>query len=108
MEEKYLIATEVKSETYFGRGIFLFDLAFIFVYWFVMSNFEFLIYESLKLPYTVFNVAFAFFLTRKSFKNPQKRIYESIIIYFMSRKHVRYYIPDRREKNEIEFTESKE
>lgn len=105
MDEKYLIATEVKSETYFGRGIFLFDLAFIFGFWFIMSNFDFLVYEALSLPYTIFNVALAFFLTRKSAKNPQKRIYESLIIFLISRSTQKYHIQDRRQKHEIQLIE---
>lgn len=39
------IPHEIKSETYFGKGIFLLDLAIIFGYWFIMSSFDGLIYD---------------------------------------------------------------
>lgn len=104
MEEAYTIAMEIKSETYFGKGLFLFDLGFIGVYWFLMSNFEFLIHPALVLPYNITNVLFAFYLTRKSRKNPQKRVYQSIIFGFLAAKNTKYHVKERT-YHEIEYRE---
>lgn len=99
------IPHEIKSETYFGKGIFLLDLAIVFGYWFIMSSFDGLIYDKLSFFYTAFNVIVAFILTRKSRKNPKKRLYESLIIYFLSLKNNRFHMTGRRAHGEIEFIE---
>lgn len=97
------IPQEIKSETYFGKGIFLLDLAIIFGYWFLMSSFDNLIYDKISIFYTAFNVLIAFILTRKSRKNPKKRLYESLIIYFLSLKNNKYHMTGRGTHGEIEF-----
>jgi len=91
MQDNYTIAMEIKSETYFGKGIFFFDVAFIFIYWFVFSLFEDLIHPLLAIPYTVFNIAVAFVLTRKSAKNPGKRIYQEVIYKLMATNQTHYH-----------------
>ncbi|MCU7378906.1 DUF5592 family protein [Clostridiales Family XIII bacterium ASD5510] len=93
--ETYQIAMEIKSETYFGKGIFLFDLAFIGTYWFFFSNFEFLLHEALVLPYTVLNVLVAFLLTRKSIKNPGKRLYQSLLYAVLASRDGAYHARER-------------
>lgn len=99
------IPQEIKSETYFGKGIFLLDLAVIFGYWFLMSSFDDLIYDKLSIFYTAFNVLIAFILTRKSRKNPKKRLYESLLIYFLSLKNNKYHMTGGGTHGEIEFIE---
>lgn len=106
MQENYTIAMEIKSETYFGKGIFLFDLAFIFVYWYVFSMFENLIHPLLALPYTIFNILVAFILTRKSSKNPGKRIYQEVLYKIMAAKKMSYHCRECGYE-EIQFVEEK-
>lgn len=86
MQDEYLIPQEIKSETYFGKGVFLFDLVFVFLFYMIMSLFEEAIDERLRIVYTVFNVFIAFILTRKSSKNPGKRVYESLIFSYLHEK----------------------
>lgn len=95
MDEEYTIAMEIKSETYFGKGIFFFDLAVIVGYWFVMSNFESVLHPLLTLPYTIFNLGLAFVMTRKSSKNPGKRIYQSFLYRLLATKGKAWYFPER-------------
>ncbi len=102
MNENHTIAMEIKTETYLGKGFFLFDIAFVFAFWFIMSNFDTLVYPQLKIVYTAFNILLAVALTRKSGKNPQKRIYEALIIYFLSQKSRRYHVKERIYANEEE------
>ena len=91
MDEQYTIAMEIKSESYFGKGIFLFDLFFMVGYWFFLSNFEGLVYPSLRIFFSIFNVAIAFLLTRKSAANPGNRIFQGMVIYFLSFKNSKFY-----------------
>lgn len=95
MDEEYTIAMEIKSETYFGKGIFFFDLAVIVGYWFVMSNFEELLHPLLTLPYTVFNLGLAFVMTRKSSRNPGKRVYQSFLYRILAEKNAKWYFKER-------------
>lgn len=104
MQDSYTIAMEIKSETYFGKGIFFFDLAFIFVYWFLMSNFEGFVHPMLQLPYTAFNVIVALILTRKSTKNPGKRIYQEVIYKLIGMRNMTYKCRERK-YDQIEYIE---
>lgn len=99
------IPHEIKSETYFGKGIFLLDLGVIFGFWLVMSSFDNLIDDKMTAFYTIFNVVIGFLITRKSRTNPQKRIYECWIIYFLSLKNNKFHLNGRRNHGEIELTE---
>ena len=106
MHENYTIAMEIKSETYFGKGIFFFDVAFIVIYYFIFSLFEDLVHPLLVMPYTVFNVLVAFILTRKSSKNPGKRIYQEVLYKLLSTKHTHYHGYES-EYEQVEFVEEK-
>lgn len=103
MYDSYTIPQEIKSEVYLGKGFYLLDIGFIIGYWFIMSNFENYIYDTLSLAYTIFNVVVAFLLTRKSTKHPQKRIYETLMMYVMSFKDTAYHERERRNSVEIEL-----
>ena len=103
MYDSYTIPQEIKSEVYLGKGFYLLDLGIIIGYWFVMSNFDSLIYDTLGLAYTIFNVVVAFLLTRKSTAHPQKRIYETLLMYVLSFKATAYHVRERRNHAEIEL-----
>lgn len=101
------IPSEIKSSIYIGKGFFLIDLAIIAIYSvIIMDTFKFLVSPKLQVVYTVFNVLIAIFLTRPiNAKNPQKKIYESIIIYFLSLKRNAYCYKDAEEKQEVKAYE---
>lgn len=104
----YTIAMEIKSETYFGRGIFLIDIFVIAVYWFIFSNFESLVSDVLVMPYNIVNILIPLILTRKSSRNPDKRIGESLIYYILSLRDTGYHYMERStEENEITFIEER-
>ena len=96
LDEYYTIPMEIKSETYFGKGLFLFDLAFIAGYWFVLSNFEPILHNAMVMPYTIFNVLVAFILTRKSGRNQGKRLYQSLLFAVLATKKTNYHMKEGR------------
>lgn len=104
LQQEYLIPQEVKSEIYFGKGIYFFDAAFIVMFWFVLSNFETLVYEPIRIGYTVFNIVIPLILTRKSKDNPGRRRYQSLIFTFLADKQTIYHGRERGQKS-IELTE---
>lgn len=97
------IPSEIKSAVYLGKGFFLSDLAFILIYsMIIMDTFKFLVAPKLYPFYVVFNVIVAIVLTRPiNSKNPQKKIYHSLIIYFLSRKRNTFYYVEPEKRSEI-------
>lgn len=74
-----MVPQEIKSETMLGKGIFLIDIAVIVAIYFIFDFFKPIIHPLLQTPYTVFTIILGFIITRPSYKNPQKRIYSSIL-----------------------------
>lgn len=103
-KETYLIAMETKSATYLGKGVFLVDLFIMAVYWFVLDFFQPLIHPDLQLVFSIWNVFLAFLMTRKSRKNPQKRILQSLLYALWARNHTVYHVHERKEP-EINYVE---
>lgn len=108
MEETYTIAMEIKSETYFGKGLFLLDLVVIVGYWLLLSNLESLLHPSVRLPYTVFNILAAFLLTRKSRRNPGKRVYQSLLYRIWAGRGQAYAAKKERQYEEIHYEPEEE
>lgn len=79
---------EIKSATMLGKHIYFFDVAVIAGYWMVMSTFEDAIHPKIQLAYTLFNVLVAFIMTRPSWTNPEKRIFQSIYLWLIRDKNV--------------------
>lgn len=88
---EYTIPNEIKSETYFGKGMFFFDLAFIVIFWFTMDTFKGLVSDKLYIPFTVFNILIAVILTRKVKTNAGKRVYQVILIRILSFRNTQYH-----------------
>lgn len=101
MKDQYLIPKEIKSGIYLGRGVYLFDLMFVAFYWFVFSNLEFLIYEPFKIPYTIFNVLLAIYITRPVATNPGKRRIHAILFILMSKRGNKYHTKESEHEKEI-------
>lgn len=77
---RYTMPQELHSETKLGKYIFFIDAAVIGGYYLFFSIFEDYVHPTLTTVYTVFNVLVAFLLTRPSRANPQRRIYQSLLI----------------------------
>lgn len=82
----YRIPEEIKSGIYLGLGIYLFDLGAVIGYWFIMSMFDDLIYPSISIVYTIFNILLAIILTRPSHTNPGRRIYHIVLFKYQKRR----------------------
>lgn len=85
------IPKEIKSENYLTNGMFLFDIVFIAILWLVGDFFSDLIYGNLVTFYTLLNIVIGVILTRKTSTNPQKRVFQALIIKFMSAKRNKYH-----------------
>lgn len=97
------IPTEIKSAVYVGKGFFLSDLAFILIYsMIIMDQLKYLVSPKLQSVYMIFNVIVAVILTRPiNAKNPQKKIYQALLIYFLSKRNQAYYYIEPEEKGEV-------
>ena len=78
---KYLIPNEIKSSTQLNRWLYGMDLIFILAWMLMSMQFAGLVHHLLTVPYYIFNAAVAFALTRQSPYNPQKKIYQTVLIY---------------------------
>lgn len=89
----YKIPEEIKSGIYLGAGIYLSDLIIVAGFWFITSMFDEIIYPSINIVYTIFNIVLAIILTRPYSKNPGKKIYHVILFKFQKRMRARnqYY-----------------
>lgn len=105
MNNDYKIPTEIKSELAVGFGVFLKDLIIIGFFYLLMSFFEKLIFEDLKIVYEIFNVIFAFYLTRKTSENPSKRIYHKYL-FALFKKYNQKYAGLETENREIKYMEN--
>ena len=88
---EYTIPNEIKSETYFGKGFFFFDLGFIVVFWFVMDILNGLVFDNLRIVYGGFNILIGVLLTRKVATNPDKRVYQVFFIRLLSLRNTKYH-----------------
>lgn len=91
MDNDYITPQELKAEPYLGLGVYLADAFIIVGYWVIMSNFTSMIYAPLEIPYYIVNAAVPFFLTRKSAKNPGRRLFQSILFTFLADKKTKYH-----------------
>jgi hypothetical protein len=96
--DKYVIAEELESEVELVKGFFLADALFIGVWYIITNPFKSLVDPRLNIVYTVFNIIFAFILTRKSVSNHGKRIYEEWLIFFLRDRAVYHATEDHDEK----------
>ncbi len=76
----YTISKEIKSETRVGRSIYARDFLFLIIYLlmsYVLANF---VSSRLYVPYAIFSVAMAIFLTLPSSWNRKRRNWQSVIL----------------------------
>lgn len=87
----FIIPEEVNSEVRLMKGLYLFDIAFIFGFYFVGDMFQDLIHPLLQIPYMVFLVLFSLYLTRPSRENPDKRKYFSFLYKILKKKEAQVF-----------------
>lgn len=88
---KYTVAKEIKSETKVARGIYLFDLFFVIVYFTVSLILGGAVHARLRIPFYLFSLAAALFLTAKSRTNRHRRNYEALLLFLRRDREV--YLP---------------
>lgn len=106
---KYIMPDEIKSETQVAKGMYVTDLFFVGGYMAVSYIASSIVSSKLHIPYYIFSIACALFLTWKSSSNRHRRNWESIVIYFRNDREVYYpeiNISNKRESNN-EDTEEK-
>lgn len=91
MSEEYEFIDELNAPTKVFRGIYLFDITFIGIFFAVMLMFKDQIHPYLEWPYYLFNIFVGFLLTLHSPFNPQKRMFQSI--WFALKRDHRPYKP---------------
>ena len=89
--EEYTLSQEIKSETKVGMGLYAFDFFFLIIYGIVTFIAGNLVHEDLRIPFYIFSLLMAVFLTMPSSFNKKRRNYESIVIYL--KKYTGVYRP---------------
>ena len=109
MAFQFMALDETKSATKVHGNIFLFDLFFILIYFTIFAMLGNSISSALRIPYYIFNIVCAFWLTAKSKTNKRRRNYEAMIL-FLRRDRTVYKAeknlslePEREEQHEQEY-----
>ncbi len=82
--EQFIIPQELKSPTKMAKWLYVSDVIFIMIYFFVFMILNIFVDERLHMAYYIFNLVIALILVMKSPYNPPKRFYHSIF-YFLIR-----------------------
>ena len=77
---KYMLPSEIKTETQMMSWLYLGDILFIAGYVGFFSIFSGLVHPILIMPYMIWNALIGLILTRPSPYNPPKRIYHSVFL----------------------------
>lgn len=81
MNFQFMALDETKSETKVHGNIYLFDFFFILIYFTASAILGSGVSGALRIPYYIFSVICAFWLTSKSRTNKQRRNYEAMILF---------------------------
>ena len=88
---KYVVAQEIKSETKVNKWIYLFDLFFVIIYSTVSLILGGAVHARLRIPFYLYSIICALFLTAKSRTNRHRRNYEAMILFLRRDREV--YLP---------------
>ena len=88
---KYIVAKEIKSETKVNKWIYLFDLFFVIIYCTVSFILGGAVHAGLRIPFYLYSIICALFLTAKSRTNRHRRNYEAMILFLRRDREV--YLP---------------
>lgn len=80
MYDEYLNPQEIKSETRVALGIYAFDFFFLLFYAIFTYMLRNMVHNAIRIPYYIFSVCMAIFLTMPSTFNRKRRNYQSLII----------------------------
>ncbi len=94
MARKYIVAEDIKSETKVGKSIYIFDMFFIIIYFAVSLVLANMVNPVLKIPFYIYSVVCAVFLTGKSPTNKKRRNYESMIMFLRKDRDVYEAVKD--------------
>ena len=79
----YMMISEIKAEIKLFKFIYLFDLYFLAVWFFlgffVLKN---LVYESFEIPFLIIHCIFGLILRAESPYNQGKRVYQGLMLFF--------------------------
>ncbi|MCI9565633.1 MAG: hypothetical protein HFG30_06455 [Eubacterium sp.] len=81
MNFQFMALDETKSETKVHKNIYLFDFFFILIYFTVSAILGNGVSGALRIPYYIYSVICAFWLTSKSQTNERRRNYEAMILF---------------------------
>lgn len=98
---KEIIPQEIKSDAYLGLGVFFKEALFIGIYWIIWFSIDGIVSPILKVPFYLFNIAVAIFLTRMTATNPEKRIFQVLSINYLANRNNKFY--ERELENEEEI-----
>lgn len=108
MNMQFMSLEETKSATKVHKNIYLFDFFFILIYYTVSGIFGNMVSGSVRIPYYIYSMLCALWLTSKSRTNRRRRNYEALILFFRKDKMV--YKPEQNISKipESEKTENEE
>lgn len=88
MNFQFMALDETKSETKVHKNIYLFDFFFILIYFTVSAILGSGVSGALRIPYYIYSVICAFWLTSKSRTNERRRNYEAMILFLRKDRNV--------------------
>ena len=102
---QHTLIEELHIPTKVYKKLYLFDLGFILLYFFLLLSFgQGRIHQALQIPYYIFNFIVALILTTHSPFNPQKRIFQSIFYVIKRDKSVYQPIQTKAPESELMTT----
>ncbi len=82
MDDKYNIASEIKSETKVAGKVLVSTFYFLSFYWILFYVLRIFVHPQLKVPYAIFVISTGIFFTMPSYFNRKRKMYQSILIFF--------------------------
>ena len=81
MNFKFMALDETKSETKVHGNIYLFDFFFILIYFGISGMLGSVVSGTLSIPFYIYSVCCAMWLTARSNSNKRRRNYEALILF---------------------------
>lgn len=81
MNFKFMALDETKSETKVHGNIYLFDFFFILIYFGISGMLGSVVSGTLRIPFYIYSVCCAMWLTARSHSNKRRRNYEALILF---------------------------
>lgn len=88
MQFQFMALDETKSQTKVHGNIYLFDFFFILIYFAVSGVLGTAVSDTIRVPYYIFSILTALWLTSRSKSNKRRRNYEALILFLRRDKNV--------------------